>query len=299
MLPADLQETNERRYSKKHLNDYIATAIRENPDMEAKVVKGVEILEDFLTRDYHASKAARLAQMDELMLEDLVREIFIGIAYCRQPELYVSITSQLAARVGFDDHRDSIQTMAEMVAVLHYTGAFEITKESREASLMLVSCIPLPAALGDAIDRAMFVLPMVSEPAELASNFTSPYLTYNECQILGKGNAHAGDICLDVLNTQNRVALKLDTAFLSTVEEEPTFDLDTSEKWNQWHEFKRQSYTVYDLLVKQGNKFYLPVKVDKRGRAYCCGYHATYQGSSFKKAMIELHHEELIQGVPT
>jgi hypothetical protein len=297
-LPADIQETNERRYCKTHLNNYIATAIRDNPDMEACVTKGVEILEDFLSRDYYASKAARLAQIDTLMLEDLVREIFVGIAYCRKPTLYVSITAQLAGRVGFDDHEDSIATVGEMVAVLHYTGAFKITKEDKQASLMLVSCIPLPLALEDAIDRAMFVMPMVSEPAEIESNFTSPYLTYNECQILGSGNAHAGDICLDVLNTQNKIALKLDLDFLSSVEEEATYDLDTQEKWNQWHEFKRQSYTVYDLIAHQGNKFWLTNKVDKRGRMYSQGYHITTQGSAFKKAMIELHHEELITGVP-
>jgi hypothetical protein len=39
-----------------------------------------------------------------------------------------------------------------------------------------------------------------------------------------------------------KVALRLDTDFLSTVEEEPTFDLDTQDKAESWAHFKEQSY---------------------------------------------------------
>jgi len=51
-------------------------------------------------------------------------------------------------------------------------------------------------------------------------------------------------------------------------------------------------------MVSQGNEFYLTNKVDKRGRIYSQGYHINTQGTSFKKAMIDLAHEELVTGMP-
>jgi hypothetical protein len=164
--------------------------------------------------------------------------------------------------------------------------------------MMVQSKIPLPKELVDAAVRSKYVLPMVVEPEGITSNFESPYLTFNECQILGKGNSHAGDICLDVINTQNKVPLKLDLDFLSQVEEEPTFELDSTEKFQLWSQFKQESYESYYLLAKQGNKFWLTNKVDKRGRLYAQGYHITSQGSSFKKSSIELWEEEQVTGVP-
>ena len=309
MLPADLQETNEYRFAKKHIDKYLDTCIRETPDSEAKVHQGVELLSQWLaywtgpytdqckSEKHYNNKKARLSQLNELELEGLVREIFVGIAYFQVPTLYVSVTAQLALRIGLDDHRDAIVTMAELVAVLAATAAFDLTKEDEQSSVMVTSLLYLPTELKDAIARSIYLPPLVCEPQEVASNFESPYLTFNDSLMLGKGNSHLGDLCLDVINTQNKVALKLDTQFLSTVEEEPTFELDTLEKLQGWENFKYASYGVYNLLVKQGNKFWLHNKVDKRGRLYAQGYHVTTQGSAFKKAMIELHHEEIVNGV--
>jgi DNA-directed RNA polymerase len=50
-------------------------------------------------------------------------------------------------------------------------------------------------------------------------------------------------------------------------------------------------------MINSGNEIYLTNKVDKRGRIYAQGYHITTQGTSFKKAMLELAHEELVTGI--
>jgi hypothetical protein len=297
MLPEDMQRSNEYLYCRKHINTYLDQAIRQDPDSEAKVVRGIQLLSDWLEGQYHLSKMARLAQLDALHLEQMVRDIFIGICYCQTPELFVSVTAQLASKVGFDDHRDSILTMAEMVAVLCETDAFDIIKGNQEDSLLIQCNLKLPHELMDAITRSVYVPPMVCEPKEVTNNFESPYLTFNDCQILGRGNAHTGDICLDVINLQNSIPLKLAVDFLSTVEEEPSAELDSLEKKREWAEFKRQSYALYTHLVQQGNKIYLTHKVDKRGRLYAQGYHINSQGSAFKKAMLELHQEEIVNGI--
>lgn len=298
MLPQDMQSSNEYLYCRKHINNYLDQAIRENPDSEAKVVQGVQLLSDWLEGQYHLSKMARLAQLDVLHLEQMVRDIFVGICYCQTPELFVSVTAQLASKVGFDDHRDSILTMAEMVAVLCETDAFDIIKGDQAESLKIQSNIVLPLELLDAIERSVYIPPMVCEPREITNNFESPYLTFNDCQILGRGNSHMGDICLDVLNLQNSIPLKLAVDFLSTVEEEPSSPLDSMDKQREWAAFKRQSNRLYLHLVRQGNRIHLTHKVDKRGRLYAQGYHINSQGSAYKKAMLELHQEEVVNGCP-
>jgi hypothetical protein len=140
---------------------------------------------------------------------------------------------------------------------------------------------------------------MVCEPLEAVNNHDSGYLTHSDCLILGQNNDHSHDICIDVINTQNKIPLKLETEFLSTVEEMPKKPLDTVEKLHQWGVFKADSYSRYLLIAGQGNRFWLTNKVDTRGRLYAQGYHISTQGSAFKKAMIEFAHEEIVTGVPT
>ena len=292
-----LQEMNEMRFNRKHVDAKIREEIKANPDTCDKIAQGVVLLKQYMAGSYYESKMKRIAQLVNLDLEAMVLDLFTGIAYCLRPELFTSVTAQLASRLKFSDKTEAINTVAEITAVLCATDAFDIEKANKMASLMVVSNIPLSERLVTFIEESQFLPPMVCEPLELTHNYSSGYLTHNDSLILGTGNHHDGDICLDVLNTMNKVALKLDTEFLSQVEEEPTFDLDTQDKIDQWNKFKEQSYMMYSLLASQGNQFYLNHKVDKRGRIYSVGYHISTQGTSFKKAMLEFAKEELVTGI--
>ena len=292
-----LQELNEARFSRKHIDAKIRDEIKANPDMCDKIAQGVGLLQKYMAGSYYESKMKRIAQLVNLDLEAMVLDLFTGIAYCLRPELFTSVTAQLTSRLKFSDKTEAITTVAEITAVLCATDAFDIEKANKMASLMVVSNIPLSEKLVTFIEESQFLPPMVCEPLELTHNYSSGYLTHNDSLILGTGNHHDGDICLDVLNTMNKVALQLDTEFLCKVEEEPTFDLDTQDKIDQWNKFKEQSYMMYSLLASQSNRFYFNHKVDKRGRIYCHGYHISTQGTSFKKAMLEFAKEELVTGV--
>jgi hypothetical protein len=247
---------------------------------------------------YYDSKMARIAQLQNLDIPALVMDIFVGVAYYLRPELFTSVTAQMAARLKFSDRTEAITTVAELMAVLCQTDAFDIMKEDKMASLKVVSRVSLPDVLIDFIENSQFLPPMVCEPLELTHNYSSGYLTHNDSLILGSGNHHDGDLCLDVLNTLGKVALKLDLDFLCKLEETPTFELDTQDKLDGWKKFLQQSYMFYSLMAQQGNRFYLNHKVDKRGRIYAHGYHINTQGTAFKKAMLEFADEELVGGVP-
>ena len=327
LLQITRQQSIESRYNRKHIDGYIRDALTNNPNTQEKIRMGVELLKKWLSQDYYESKNLRLAQLHGLDLEHLVYELFVGIAYCLRPELFVSVTARLSAKLGFSDRRDSILTTAEMVAVLCYTDAFDITKASPRASMMLVSRLELPDELLKFIEQSEYLPPMVCEPLELTNNFSSGYLSHKDSVILSRGgnaNHHNGNVCLDVLNTVNRVALSLDIDFLKSVDEECTASdpanieklrkavtkegrLRTEDEVQEilrqqqanWANFKSKSAQIYLLMYECGNEFYLTHKVDKRGRIYAQGYHINTQGSAYKKASIELAKKEMIQGVPS
>lgn len=298
MLPRDLQLSNEYLLSRKFIDKAIDLEIRENPAAEAKVEMGVELLTEWLSQSYYQSKEQRLEALRGTDLEPLVRKIFVGLAYCQTPETFVSMTSQLSTRLGWSDRVAAITTVAEMVAVLCNTDAYDITKASREASLLIQSRLPLSERLMRYIRQSKYLPPMVVEPENLKHNFESPYLTYNDCVILKGHNAHSECVSLDVINTRNKVALCLDYDFVSTVEETPSKTPETPEAMQQWVQFKKDSLDIYLMLIKQGNRFYIPNKVDKRGRLYCQGYHVNPQGTAYKKASVDLADKQVVTGVP-
>ncbi len=296
------QECNERRFSRKHIDGYIRDSITSNTVMIKKINQGITLINAYIqkgiNKGYYDSKNKRVCQLQGMSIETLVTDIFVGIAYFQREELFTSVTAQMASRLRFSDKLEAITTTAELVAILCQTDAFDINKPSKMASLCVKSMIPLEDKLIRYIEESRCLPPMVCEPLELKTNYQSGYLTHNDSLILGSGNHHDGDLCLDVLNIMNRVQLSLDTQFLSKVEEEPTYDLDTQDKLDNWKMFKRHSYQMYSLIASQGNVMYMTHKVDKRGRIYDTGYHINPQGSSFKKAMVELANEEYITGVP-
>lgn len=297
-----LQEMNEGHYNRKHIDAKIRKEIMASQEMQDKIAHGVELITTYMAGDpnkpYYASKRARIAQIQNMDLNELVLDMFVGVAYSLRPELFTSVSAQMAARLGFSDRTAAITTVAELLAVLCNTDAFDITKENKQASLMVESRIRLSDSLLRFMEDSEFLPPMVCEPLKLVHNHSSGYLTHNDSLVLGSGNHHDGDLCLDVLNTMNRVAFKLDLDFLCKVEEEPTFELDTQDKADQWNRFKLQSYRFYSLMAQQGNRFYFNNKVDKRGRIYSQGYHLNPQGAAFKKAQLELANEELVEGAP-
>lgn len=322
----ELQLINERQFNRKHIDGYIRAELFEGKDtILSEVEQGVVLLTQWMEGQFYDSKNVRLRHLKALDLESLVKELFVGICYIQEETPFVNAVGQLASRIGFDDKRDSIQTVAEVLAVLCETNIFDIIKPHPKASLYIKSNIQFDEKLMNFINYSCYLPPLVCKPRELTSNRSTAYYTHEaDSLILGGGhNHHDGDICLDVLNSRNSVPLSLDVEFLCTVEEEPTFDLnslseETLDKYERnghplsdweiadavrkqkanWHRYKEQSYYFYSLMVNQGNRFYTSNKVDKRGRLYAQGYHINPMGTAFKKASVNFADQEQVTGVP-
>lgn len=289
------QELVEAQYSKKHIDRKVKEWLLEAH--QDKINLGVNLVKEYLNKSYYTSKNTRVAQIKGMDLPSLVLDIYVGLAYCVTAELFTSMTAQMAGKLKFNDKPDAIKTVAELVAVLCFTDVFDIFKPVGSISLHIKFNLEIPSELLIFIQNTAYLPPMLCEPNEVTHNYTSGYLTHDDSMVLGRGNNHDGDLCLDVINKMNRVCLKLDTQFLSTLTETPTFILDDQEKIDQWDKFIKQSYSFYLMLATHDNEFYLTHKVDKRGRIYAQGYHLNTQGTAFKKAMIELANEEIVEGV--
>jgi hypothetical protein len=293
-----LQQQNEERFNRKHIDEKIRYELVGNEDTRNKMSDGVMRLNQWIGGNYYQSKMMRLAQLKDMDLNALVMEIFVGIAYCRRAELFTSVSSQLAGRLRWDDKTEAITTMAEILAVLCLTDAFDISKADKMASLMIESRIPLSDELLYFVENSAYLPPMVCKPKTVTSNYCSGYLTHADSLMLGKHNHHDGDLCLDAINIMNSVALRLNPEFLDAMQETPGYVFETLKQAEQWDGFKKHSIRFYRMMLMQGNRFYLTHKVDKRGRLYSCGYHINTQGAAYKKAMLELADPELVEGVP-
>ncbi len=154
------------------------------------------------------------------------------------------------------------------------------------------------------IDRYQYPMPMVVEPRMLHKNTDTGYFTGSGSVIL-RHNHHDHDVCLDHLNRMNKVKLKLDMDTALTIKntwghlDKPKAEEDYGEYQKRVRAFEKYDRTAKDVLdhlgIAAGGEFYLTHKYDKRGRTYCQGYHCTYQGPTWNKAVIAFANEELVE----
>lgn len=301
ILSSDLQEVLEKNYFRQHTDQSVTEFLEKHyPEV---IQQGADFLKLWL-KEVEAEclspkKIERLQPLHDFDLRALVVKIFTMTAYEIHETQFTNISAKAAGVLGFSDKGEAILTCAEILAVLAHTGAFSIWKVDKRDNLSFKSNFQLSEQIIRYIGNVRFNLPMACKPNALKTNQDSPYLTVNDRLILGKGNLHGGDISLDVLNKQNAIPLKLNTQFLSTVEEVPKKDWETQQQQDNWDQFKQESYELYSLVAKQyGNVFYLPNSVDKRGRMYARGYHISTQGTSFKKSSIDFAKEAFVEGIP-
>jgi len=291
----DVQVGIEERFSQQHVSKLLREFTQDSDAFDKKVFEGVKLLENWMKQSFHLSKQQRLEQLHFMDLEQLVSGIFRATMYAQQPVLFTAAVAMTVEQLGWDDKPAAIQTMAEILAVLCKTDVFDIFKESKVSSLMLVSRANL-GKISTAMEMIQYMPPMIVEPLEVNNNRDTGYLTLKESLILGgKHNHHEGNICLDVLDIQNKVCLKIDTQFINSFVEVPKKALETKEAEENWFQFKKKSDEMYRLVLRTGNRVWLTHRVDVRGRMYAQGYHLNTQGASYKKAMLELQHEELVE----
>lgn len=301
MLKVDIQLAVENTYSKDKIKKYIMDDLSTLPEITDKCKQAVELITDYMNKTYsYTSKNDRLSHLVNLDLESVVDEIVCAVMGIREYEMYTSIVGKLAPILKFPDLADGVKTIAEILAVVCETDLYDIVPAniSPIGVIVIKPNYILDEKVFNYIDNTMYLPPMVSAPQKLTCNTDSAYLTIKRDALIlgGRHNQHDGNIRLDSLNKFNSIPLSLDENMLRQYSEEVPDKIVKKEDREQYIRMIKKSYTVYAMLVQAGNEFHLPHKPDKRGRIYSQGYHVSTQGNSFKKAIINLHQEEIIEG---
>lgn len=151
------------------------------------------------------------------------------------------------------------------------------------------------------LDRYQYPLPMVIEPKRVTRNTETGYILGGGSLILRK-NHHDQDICLDHINRVNRIKFAIDHDVVRMVKnkwrnlDKPKSGetkADFQRRQKAFEKYDRSTKAVINTLGANTEELYLTHKYDKRGRVYCQGYHLTYQGAPWNKAVICLADKEL------
>ena len=307
-----VEQAFSRKGIKKAVLDYMTTV----PECAVRINQGVELLKLWCeSESSYESKQVRKDHISQMDLLELTTEMFVRIASLSSETTLNNLASQLAGVLGFADTRVGIQACAEVIAVLCDTNFFNLEKYHVNSSIYVKSNFALPDELIEYIERACYLPPLVIKPKTLTDNRSSGYLTVKgDSLILGGGHNHHNDpIALDVLNLMNGYELCLNEYILENVLEEPTHDLDvyeekadkpmseiekqraiTQQKKN-WARHLEQSAYFYNHILINNNKMYITNKFDKRGRVYTQGHHINPQGTSYKKAIVDLYNQSVVE----
>ena len=263
----------------------------------------------------HQQELEKLFNKNQLMSrvrnEFLNCEEFDFCKYMQSKEIPVEFGIELLAQMALHK-RANVQTLVgclrrhcsssqECVDLLIQSAEADLVDYSNDLRTFIVK-FEISADVQEELDRFQFPLPMVVEPKEVLDNRDTGYLTSRGSIIL-RNNHHGDDVCLDHINRMNKVKLCIneDTA-LMVKNKWRNLDKPKSGETCEDFEKRRKAFLKYDkvakdvigLLIQEGNEFYLTHKYDKRGRVYCQGYHVTYQGAAWNKAVIEFADKELI-----
>lgn len=311
------QEWIENHYAEKHIQSAVKASMQ-SADVLKYIYMAADRLEQWAMSDsaYKSKELRKQALLEKMHSDDEDENKFVELIYklltiiVRNtfPTLN-NVVAQLGLKHDALDRRNTLVLGCEVVAVVATTRLFDFERITIDDAYVYL-CKPnykLPQEVIDRINQTCYLPPLVSKPKKIKRNWDTPYYTYEgESLILGNSfNYHDGDICLDVINIQNQVQLSLSMDFVAVYDEsEPDHQEKAKEEGKvlsekqleaahkNWEKYKTQATFFITLLSGMGNRIWLGNRIDKRGRMYASGYHVTPQGSSYRKAILELHNEE-------
>ena len=153
-------------------------------------------------------------------------------------------------------------------------------------TVSLESRIPLNEELYEMIEQTMVLPPLVAKPKQIFDQSDSGFYVHKR-PALKKSTKHSTTFKskLHVVNAANKIGYKIDS-YVATLaplrevkDEESIRKFEMCEHLVNWYENKT---------------FYFSHFLDFRGRLYLNGYHLTYQGEKFERALLDFSKGENI-----
>jgi hypothetical protein len=281
-------------YSKSHAKQYIKDYIQEDVDTSLMVGLMATTLAEWLETNFESwyeSKQDRWETItDNNSLMDIIEALLLT-TLVQQDAPIQSIVSFASTYIEYPEDDDSyavIRCLSEVLVVLQEYGAWNVNPAQGTKSISITSNFDCPEEITEIVKDTMYLPPIIIKPLVREGRVDHDYLTKKSDVVLNTTKAYkSGNLPLDVINKLNQQKLHLSQDFLESNEEKlDKDDMDDLAKVNQFNYMKGTSKKVYDLMLNEGNEFYLCWSMDKRGRLYPKGYHITCQGSDYKKAML-------------
>lgn len=309
------QERIERKYGKRYIYDNIRMQITKDMNCFHTFLNFKDAIENYMAKinDYWRSKQDRVITLREMNeVSDIATAIMVSAMQNdgKIRKIHHSVSYLAGQLKGFKCPIEAAKTAAELLGVCNRIGGGEldamyalIEPANAEEEVLSIYCqVTLSDETRQFIADTMYLPPMLVEPNEIKTNHDSAYLTKGfDSVILKRYNHHDMPVRLSGINRCNKIPLSLDTNILE-YDEEPKkgwSSLDTEEKVRNFRIYLESSRKVYDLLLESGNRFFIPNKLDKRGRMNMLGYQVNLQSVQYNKALISLANKEIVEGVPT
>lgn len=294
----EIQEQVEFTYSKRS----ISNIVRAEVDEESTTIQMMnDAINKYKSGEYsYQSKRDRVSKLNEMPMTSM--DIAIEIAVLVLPIKVVSpiqaVCSVLGSQLEYHNRLDGIKTAAELLAVCEEAGLYDIyhstESDNETGTLGICPNYEVSQEVSDFINQTKYLPPMLCKPKKWNSfNQGGGNLLNKDCMILGAMNKTSINQRVDVINTLQEIPWELNLDMLEFVETSKKA-LDTHEKKANFNFMKKTSEQVYCELLDQGNKFFFVWKRDSRGRSYSQGYHVNLQANSYKKAILNFHHKELL-----
>jgi hypothetical protein len=293
----------EDTYGKHNNNAIILDDIKSG--LDKPIAKAVGFIEEYFSGEYWPSKNDRIDKIKNIDPIEIINCILVSVMSYDHDISYQQVVAPLAKLLACKELLDSIQTAAELIAVVCFSNLYEViaASDSESGSLMIRNNYSLDKATQIKLEKTKYLPPLVVLPNVITSNHSSGYLTKKDSVILGKGNHHEKPLALDVLNILNSIKLTLDVRALEY--EEAYKELSEAKKRGLTKVSLTQrkanhtlmaetSVEIYNMMLDKGNEFYITWKYDKRGRVYSAGYHINIQSTDYKKSLINLAKKEVI-----
>lgn len=283
----------EMLFNRKQLHSIIQEELESMEDWDEIMEQSRGLVYDYIYKTYdYQSKNTRMSYLSDLDIDDLITKIYISTTLSQETIPLITAATITSGVLKMEEKEDSILTICELLAVLRPVGMYKLHQLARGTAMQLTSCITLDNITYDEIEMFMYLPPMVEPPRKLHNNRDSAYYTlYTDSVILRhQFNHHSNDVCLDVLNKQNKNKYRIDPWFCNNFKQE--FEADVLDPKD-----REIAVTAFDKMLNQtamllpdliDRTIYITNKWDKRGRMYAQGYHITTQGSEYKKCMVDL-----------
>lgn len=305
MLKRLQQVVIEDRYARRNIRANVFAELNAAEVVDIRAM--VTAVNTYLNKgDYYNSKQFRVDHVNNTIdTEDIIKELLVIMLSVNGEQTIQSVASKLGSLFMFDDVFDNIKTASEILAVCAIADDFiDIihAKNSSSGSIQVKSNYMFDTTMQQYISNTKYLPPMICCPQHLKTNRDSGYITQNDSVVLGNGNEMGQNQDLNTLNKVNSVKMSLDTYILDNFRETSRFKKEAHGQQillreESFERMVKASEVVYKELLEQGNLFYFCNKYDKRGRMYSQGYHVNIQSTEYKKALINLNKQVVIEGI--